>query len=311
MSIFKGIKIMNKRKLVIEYLQKNIGKKFTATELALNLMKENEELTEKLNNQTKNSNKKSESQFAAEISAMFSIDQSSYLFDYIDREKIDKRWYYFGKESVKEDIKKEIKMEVKEKQVEKKIEEKIKEEDLYDKLISYLEKKNIKSIRIDEKKSKNNRGKNGNKWLHPDIVGFECISNIFDRTVQHVMSSSGDNILKCFSYEVKLKINSSNLREYYFQAVSNSSWSNEAYLVCTDYDEGIMEEFNMLSQRHGIGLIWLNLENINKSKIIINAKTNDSLDWNMINRLAKENTDFMRFVEMMGNYYDTKGRIVI
>ena len=81
--------------------------------------------------------------------------------------------------------------------------------------------------------------------------------------------------------------------------------------MCTDYEENIMEEFNMLSQRHGIGLIWLNLENINKSKIIINSKTNENLDWSMINRLAKENPDFMRFVEMMGNYYDTKGRIVI
>tara|TARA_Y100001956_G_C4085125_1_gene170278 strand:- start:82 stop:990 length:909 start_codon:yes stop_codon:yes gene_type:complete len=302
---------MNKRKLVIEYLQKNIGKKFTDIELALNLMEKNEELKNKLKEQTKNGKKKPEAQFAAEISAMFSIDESSYLFDYIARKKVDKRWYYFGKENTKKELKEEIKIEVKEKQIEKKIEQKIKEEDLYEKLITYLKNKNIKSIRIDEKKSSNNRGKNGNKWLHPDIVGFECISNIFDRTVQHVMSSSGDNILKCFSYEVKLKINATNLREYYFQAVSNSSWANEAYLVCTDYEENIMEEFNMLSQRHGIGLIWLNLENINKSKIIINSKTNENLDWSMINRLAKENPDFMRFVEMMGNYYDTKGRIVI
>lgn len=304
---------MNKRKLVIEYLQKNIGKKFTAVELSLNLMEENEELKNKLKEQTKNKEKlKPENQMAAEIGSWFSsVNPDNYMFDYIAREKVDKKWYYFGKENAKKELKEEIKIEVKEKQIEKKIEQKIKEEDLYEKLITYLKNKNIKSIRIDEKKSSNNRGKNGNKWLHPDIVGFECISNIFDRTVQHVMSSSGDNILKCFSYEVKLKINATNLREYYFQAVSNSSWANEAYLVCTDYEENIMEEFNMLSQRHGIGLIWLNLENINKSKIIINSKTNENLDWSMINRLAKENPDFMRFVEMMGNYYDTKGRIVI
>lgn len=32
-------------------------------------------------------------------------------------------------------------------------------------------------------------------------------------------------------------MNFTNLREYYFQAVSNSSWANEGYIVALDIDD--------------------------------------------------------------------------
>jgi hypothetical protein len=34
---------------------------------------------------------------------------------------------------------------------------------------------------------------------------------------------------------MKKELNFSNLRESYFQAVSNSSWANEGYLVTAEY----------------------------------------------------------------------------
>jgi hypothetical protein len=36
---------------------------------------------------------------------------------------------------------------------------------------------------------------------------------------------------------MKKNLNFTNLREYYFQAVSNSSWANEGYIVALDIDE--------------------------------------------------------------------------
>ena len=49
----------------------------------------------------------------------------------------------------------------------------ISESCLYDKLREYLFSKGIYSMRIDEKTSSNTKGRGGNKWLFPDIVGIK------------------------------------------------------------------------------------------------------------------------------------------
>ena len=97
---------------------------------------------------------------------------------------------------------------------------------------------------------------------------------------------------------MKCKVNYTNFREYYFQAVSNSSWANEGYLVAIDFEdkEELIEEMLRLNNAFGIGIIKLNVENIEQSEIIIPSRINDSIDWETVDRLIEVNPDFKNFV---------------
>lgn len=100
------------------------------------------------------------------------------------------------------------------------------ENDLYPILADYLYTEyGLYSKRIDEKKSKNNRGSNGNKWLYPDVVAMEDLTLDWDREIKDCVKQYKDSITKLWSFEVKILLNSSNVREAFFQAVSNSSWA--------------------------------------------------------------------------------------
>ena len=67
------------------------------------------------------------------------------------------------------------------------------------------------------------REKSGkNKWLHPDIVGVHFPFDSFTENTLKLFDILKVNPYKLFSFEMKIDINLGNLREYYFQAVSNS-----------------------------------------------------------------------------------------
>jgi hypothetical protein len=102
---------------------------------------------------------------------------------------------------------------------------------------------------------------------------------------------------KLFSFELKVSIDVSNLREYYFQAVSNSSWANEGYLVALKIDEEVIEEIRRLANSFGIGLIKLDAENIEEGQIIVPATNKKQLDIDAMDRLASENKDFANFLQ--------------
>jgi uncharacterized protein len=92
-------------------------------------------------------------------------------------------------------------------------------------------------------------------------------------------------------------LNFGNLRESFFQTVSNSSWANEGYLVASKISNDIdfMDELTRLSTSFGIGVIELSLEDPHSSKILLPAKYRDSLDWETINKLTMNN-DFKEFL---------------
>lgn len=184
------------------------------------------------------------------------------------------------------------------------------EHDLYPVLIDYLSKElNLYSLRIDEKRSSNNRGQNGNQWLHPDIVAIQPIDKKWHELVKScVKHGSGQNV-RLWSFEVKKELNSSNIRSSFFQAVSNSSWANEGYLVATSISTNeVEEELRMLSALHGIGVILLNSENPTESEIFLPARRKPEVDWQSINRILNENSDFKNFIELVSIYYQT-GRV--
>lgn len=151
---------------------------------------------------------------------------------------------------------------------------------------------------------KSNKRKSGeNHWLHPDIVGVYFPFDDFHSSTVTIIDSLKENTIKLFSFEMKIKIAISNLREYYFQAVSNSSWAHEGYLVALEYDEGedLLSEMRRLSASFGIGFIKLNPENIEQSEIIISAKPKETIDWETVNRLVEDNCDFKDFVDSIND----------
>jgi uncharacterized protein len=106
------------------------------------------------------------------------------------------------------------------------------------------------------------RAKSGqNEWLHPDLVGAYLPFGDYEEITLKFQKSLSMSSVKIFSFELKKDLNFSNLRQYYFQAVSNSSWAHEGYLVVVNLSEDpdLLDELRRLNNAFGIGLIKLNL----------------------------------------------------
>ena len=151
----------------------------------------------------------------------------------------------------------------------------VKEHDLYPILTEFLwSELELYSKRIDEKRSRNSRGAGGNKWLYPDLVGMEDLSSDWHREIKDCVQQYSDKKTKLWSFEVKILINRSNVREVFFQAVSNSSWANFGYLVASEIEGAdTLKELRILSSLHGIGFIRLDAENPSESQIMLLQKS--------------------------------------
>ena len=184
---------------------------------------------------------------------------------------------------------------------------KLGEHAMYPLLSLYLwEEFEVYSKRIDEKRSSNKRGPNGNRWLYPDVVGMEDLGAEWHQEVRDCVNQYSDKRTKLWSFEVKLLINRSNVRECFFQAVSNSSWANFGYLVAAEIEgQDTLKELRMLFAAHGIGLIKLDADNPAESQVLIPARERDEIDWDMANRLATENRDFLEYVKLVKQFYQT------
>jgi hypothetical protein len=181
------------------------------------------------------------------------------------------------------------------------------EHDLYPLLIEFMEAEHgVQGYRIDEKKSSNAYGAGGNKWLFPDVVGMENLSDGLDPEVVAAIRASQDRQIRLWSFEVKLLINRSNARETYFQAVSNSSWANFGYLVAANFEgPETLKELGILYAMHGIGLIRLDEENPAESEILVPAREKSDIEWPMCSRLAIENKDFKRYMTRVRQFFQT------
>lgn len=146
---------------------------------------------------------------------------------------------------------------------------------------------------------KSKKGRKGEfEWLHPDVVGIYYPFSDYSEKPLNLMKNLNNSLLKLFSFELKKEVEFSTLREYYFQAVSNSSWANEGYLVALKYEDStdLFEEMVRLANAFGIGFIKLNANNIEQSEIIVPAKPKDIIDWDTLNKLVETNPDFKAFI---------------
>ena len=112
-------------------------------------------------------------------------------------------------------------------------------------------------------------------------------------------STMGSCPLKLFSFELKKALNFGNLREAFFQTVSNSSWAHESYLVAAEIstDEDFRAELRRLSTSFGVGVIRLDVADPDASEILFPPQTREYLDWETINKLSTMNPDFRDFLK--------------
>jgi len=175
-----------------------------------------------------------------------------------------------------------------------------KEADLYPLLCRYLrDERDVYAIRIDEKRSSQSKGPGGNRWLYPDVVGMQFLSSRWQESVRKLADQIRASVMRLWSFEVKLDLKRSNVRQYYFQAVSNSSWSNFGYVVAETIDSDAMPELEMLHSLHGIGLIQINRDQPLESQVLVPARERVNVDWATCDRLAQENFDFRKFVDLV------------
>ncbi|PUD61696.1 hypothetical protein C2R47_06745 [Helicobacter pylori] len=150
-----------------------------------------------------------------------------------------------------------------------------------------------KTIRHEECK----KGEAGEyRWNYPDIVGVYFPYNKYQKETLDFLHHTGQNSYKLFSFELKKELGFSNLKESYFQAVSNSTWANEGYLVVFILDDEILNELRRLNQSFGIGVIKLESE-ISNSEILLPAKERE-IDMQTLNMLIDDSPeDFKPFIK--------------
>jgi len=146
------------------------------------------------------------------------------------------------------------------------------------------------------------------EWVYPDMVGFYMPLDDWKPDVVDFNRISENNSLRLFSFEIKRVLNKSNYREAFFQAVSNSSWAHQGYLVAAEIpkDDELLSELDRLASSFGIGIIHLDLSDFDASPVICPARVRDVLDWETMNKLCDQNPDFEKFLQDVKIDFESK-----
>ena len=171
--------------------------------------------------------------------------------------------------------------------------EAFKERSLHRLLSNYLLGKNILSKTIFHESS--TRVDQAQKWVYPDMVGVEFNEFQEFATRSLLKAAETKEYVALYSYELKRIIeNDHQLKEYFFQALSNSSWANYGYLVAFDINEDIMEEMERLNRSFGIGIVKLSPYSDNTLELFPARK--NELGYYTIDKLCRINNDFKNFI---------------
>ncbi|GAA7345660.1 HrgA protein [Helicobacter pylori] len=143
------------------------------------------------------------------------------------------------------------------------------------------------------------------RWLYPDMVGVRFLHAEWSNENLIAFSKKFDTLpIKLVSFELKKEISVHNCRECYFQAISNSSWANEGYLVGRHIDTHNPQLMDLLKRLHasfGIGVIDLRTDE-DKSAILLNAKYKEKIDYTMTQELIDKNPKFSGFLKSVVDY---------
>ncbi|MGL2538330.1 HrgA protein [Helicobacter pylori] len=154
-----------------------------------------------------------------------------------------------------------------------------------------------------EESSKSPKGMD--RWLYPDMVGVRFLHAELSNENLIAFSKKFDTLpVKLVSFELKKEISVNNCRECYFQAISNSSWANEGYLVGRNINTQNTELMDLLKRLHasfGIGVIDLRTDE-DKSAILLNAKYKEKIDYTVALELSDKNPKFSGFLKSVVDY---------
>ncbi|WP_064792562.1 COG2958 family protein [Helicobacter pylori] len=154
-----------------------------------------------------------------------------------------------------------------------------------------------------EESSKSPKGMD--RWLYPDMVGVRFLHAELSNENLIAFSKKFDTLpIKLVSFELKKEISVHNCRECYFQAISNSSWANEGYLVGRHIDTHNPQLMDLLKRLHasfGIGVIDLRTDE-DKSAILLNAKHKEKIDYTVALELSAKNEKFSGFLKSVVDY---------
>ncbi len=154
-----------------------------------------------------------------------------------------------------------------------------------------------------EESSKSPKGMD--MWLYPDMVGVRFLHAELSNKNLIAFSKKFDTLpVKLVSFELKKEISVHNCRECYFQAISNSSWANEGYLVVRHIDTHNPQLMDLLKRLHasfGIGVIDLRTDE-DKSAILLNAKYKEKIDYTVASELSEKNQKFSGFLKSVVDY---------
>ena len=185
---------------------------------------------------------------------------------------------------------------------------KILEEDLHIPLTKYLYSMKIYSKTINANATDVNlKGKM--KWGTPDIIAV-TFKDYINKSVLKLFNHINLPTTELYAYELKLKLTLGNLTEYYFQALSNSGWANEAWLVAMEINENdidLMEEIKRLNQSFGVGIIRLDYNNPEDSEILFSAKKRNDLDIDTMHKLCN-NRQFQDFIDDVNEILEAKDK---
>ncbi|MFP6321976.1 HrgA protein [Helicobacter pylori] len=154
-----------------------------------------------------------------------------------------------------------------------------------------------------EESSKSIKGMD--RWLYPDMVGVRFLHAELSNENLIAFSKKFDTLpVKLMSFELKKEISVNNCRECYFQAISNSSWANEGYLVgrhIETHNSKLMDLLKRLHASFGIGVIDLRTDE-DKSAILLNAKYKEKIDYTVALELSDKNKKFSGFLKSVVDY---------
>ncbi|XPV69548.1 MAG: hypothetical protein ACNI25_03020 [Halarcobacter sp.] len=217
----------------------------------------------------------------------------------VKRIKGDGNFYLYYLSKFEQDLNiNEIASEITEKPEPKQLKKKqtYSERNLHKLLSSYLKNKKIYTKTILHEESKNSKDDH-QKWIHPDMIGIEFLNltSKVNKAFMKILNKS--DTFKLTSYEIKKEINTDyELKKYYFQAVSNSSWANYGYLVALEINDNLKDEMQRLNESFGIGIIELK-SNPYESEILFQSKFKE-LDFKTIDKLCKVNDKYENFIEL-------------
>lgn len=169
------------------------------------------------------------------------------------------------------------------------------ERDLHPLLCCFLHHRGIMAKTIFHEKSLKKDDEH-QKWIHPDIIGAQFVEQTNTISNSLFKALSKKDSLRLYSFELKRKIdNDYELKKCYFQAVSNSSWANNGYLVAFEINEDLKDELARLNHSFGIGFILLKA-NPYESQIWLEAQDRQ-IDFKTVSKLCEINLDFKNFIK--------------